>query len=210
MKSLRISLSTFGAIAALALALPANATPVSALTFTGFSTNGTAINSTRGYAFNVTVSGLSATALSFWDDDGLGLSQAHDIGLWDPAGNLIAYATVPSGTAATLIAGFRVVDIPDVLLPIGSGYTVGAVFLAGSADLQAINLTGISTPAGITFVEGRFINNGLATLTRPTTSFNGIPGGSLLVDSVSSVPEPASLSLLAFGAGLLALKRVRG
>jgi hypothetical protein len=211
MKSFRVSLSLLSAMAALVVALPANASTVfSALTFTGSGPNGTATTSTRGYAFDVTADGLSAVALSIWDDLGNGLTDSHDVGLWDPSGNLIASATIPSGTAATLVDGFREVAITPVALPIGSGYTVGALFIVGTADVQAITLTGISTAPGITYVGGRFINNGVASLTLPTSSFNGLIGGSLLVDTGgSSVPEPSSLSLLVLGAGMLAFKRIR-
>ena len=195
-------------IAALAilggLAASAQAAPVSALTFTAASTNSTTTTTTRGYAFNVTSAGLVATHLSFWDEGGDGLGQSHDVGLWNPAGILIASATVPSGTAATLLDGFRFVDIADVALPVGNGYVVGALFLDGSPDRQALSLSGLGTASGITYVQGRFIN-GPVTLTLPTTSLSlGLPGGSLLVDlQAIAVPEPTTLALAALALAAL-------
>lgn len=194
------------------LALPAGATPISAITFTSNGVSSTGTSSTRGYSFNVTLSGLVATHLSFWDQGGDGLAEAHDIGLWDPAGVLLASTTVSSGTGATLLDGFRIVDIADIALPIGVGYTVGAVFVNGSADQQAASLVGLASAAGITYVDARFINNGIASLTQPTTVLGGntgLTGGSFLVDAaaVAGVPEPLSIGLVALGLSALVIRR---
>ena len=196
-------------IAALAilggLATSAQAAPVSAITFTTGNGNGTTTNTTRGYAFNVTSPGLVATHLSVWDEGSDGLGQSHDVGLWNPAGILIASATVPSGTATLLLDSFRFVDIADVALPVGNGYVVGAVFLVGSPDRQALFLSSLTTASGINYVEGRLINNGLGTLSLPTTSVSfGLPGGSLLVDlQAPAVPEPTTLALAALALAAL-------
>ena len=190
--------------ASFGISTPVDAAPINAVTFTGYDESSTSINTTRGYAFNVTAENLVATGLGMWDVGGNGLAQLHQVGLWDPSGALIASTTIPAGTSADLINGFRVVDIPDVPLFIGSGYVVGAFLLNGSTDFQAFDLTGLVTAPGITLAGARFIN-GVNTLTLPTTNFasNALVGGSLMVDTVTSVtpvPEPASVAL--FGLGL--------
>ena len=170
------------------VSLQARATPINAISFNVFDTNGTSTNTTRGFQFDVTQPGVIATALSFWDENGDGLNDSHDVGLWDPSGVLIASATVGSGTSASLLGEFRFVDIADVALAVATGYVVGAVFAQGSDDLQAQQWTGLVSAPGISYVGGRFINNGSLTLTRPTSSFSGLPGGSLLLGS-NDVPE---------------------
>ena len=173
---------------------------VPALTFSGELLSPAALTSTRGYVFNVTVvEGVAATHLSVYDDGGNGLAEAHPVGLWNTSGVLLASATVPSGTTAPLDASgkFRAVDIPDVLLPQGSNYAVGALFLADSGDKQAFNWTSSATAPGISFVEGRFDSQGGAVLTFPIEPIAvGLPGGSF---DVVPVPEP-SLPLLAVAA----------
>src|SRR5205085_8469804 len=69
---------------------------------------------------------------------------------------------------------FRLVDIPDVLLPQGAGYRIGALFLNGFRDLQAILATGFSTDPVISFVTNRFISNGIPAPTLPTESFPSV------------------------------------
>jgi hypothetical protein len=204
--SLSTLLGASSAQALSAMSFPANS-----------STNSTSTTSTRGYSFNVN-SPITVTHLSIFDENGDGLGQSHDIGLWDPAGTLIASATVPSGTTAALSADnlFRIVPITSVPLAVGNGYVVGAVFLSGSPDKQAIpSASLITTPAEITFVNGRVINNGIAALTRPTSAF-GIPftGGSFEFQS-TAVPVPFAFSPIvgliptAIGSGISKLRRSR-
>lgn len=182
---------------AAALVSPGQAAPASAITFTAPFTSGTAAHSTRGYAFDVVAAGLLATHLSVWDELSDGLSDAHTVGLWSPAGVLLAQAVVPAGTAAGLQDGFRFVDIADVALPVGNGYVVGATFLDGSADRQAFTLTGLASAPGIVYAGGRYVNDTAAgALTRPTETFDGLPGGSLRVDGVTvALPAPDGVAL---------------
>ena len=137
--------------------------------------------------------------------------MSHDVGLWNSLGVLVASVTVPGGAAASLVDGFRYVDIADVALSTGR-YTVGALFFASGTDDQARNLVGTATASGISFVGARFINNGVASLTNPTESLgiSGLMGGSLMVDRVNGrVPEPGAMSLvaLAIGAAGVAARR---
>ena len=175
-----------------------SAQPVPALIFSGHTDNFAADNSTRGYAFNVSdPSGVFVTHLSFYDADAGGLGESHEVGLWDPLGNLMVSGVVPFGTQAPLDSSglFRLVDVPDTFLPSGSGYVVGARYTGGGTDYQAMAWTSSQTAPGIEWVEGR-IEDFTTPLTYPTRSIN-VP--SLVGGSFQVVPEPSSVHLLAFG-----------
>src|SRR5207248_1639986 len=62
-------------------------------------------NITIGWGFTLATL-LTVTDLGYFDGN-LGLVDPHPVGIWDSVGNLLAAATVPSGTAATLVSGFR-------------------------------------------------------------------------------------------------------
>ncbi len=202
---MRTGLALVACLAAGTLATSAFA--ATALTFTSFSPNGTATASTRGYTFDVLAEGgVTVSALSFFDENGDGLGDSHDIGIWNAAGALLASATVPSGTAAPLdeTGMFRMVDIPDIVLPLGTGYRVGATFLVGSPDHQAETSSPTTIPE-IAYIGGAFVNNGLPDLTFPSTDFSQtLVGGNFS----ATVPEPASLGLIG-AVGLLLLRRSR-
>jgi hypothetical protein len=173
------------------------------LNFSGEDPNTTDFDSTRGYAFNITAAGgVTVTHLSFFDFGGNGLIESHEVGLWNSAGVLLASATVPAGVAAPLdsTGKFRIVPITPLLLPAGTGYAVGAVFLANSSDVQGIEWSSSSTASGITYVQPRLSLNGPG-LVFPTVTgaFLGIPGGSFNIapGGAAAAPEPGSLALLA-------------
>lgn len=205
-------------LAALALlsiaALPQTAqAQTAALDFATSSLSGTSTTSTRGFTFDIT-SSVTVTGLSVFDAGADGLAQSHDVGLWDSSGTLLASLTVPSGTAASLDSSgkFRYVLLGSpVTLPIATGYRVGAVTLLNTPDQQFFSQTGLATAPGVNYVNGAFINNGVASLTFPSSNasgFLGFSGGSFIVGSASA-PEPGTLALLALGmvGGVMARRR---
>jgi hypothetical protein len=66
--------------------------------------------------------------LGYYDANGDGLANSHVVTLWDNSTqNVIASATVPAGTAAPLINGYRWVQLPSTVnLNYGSYYVIGA------------------------------------------------------------------------------------
>jgi hypothetical protein len=88
-------------------------------------------------SFAGTVGGIFLTTYSFYpqvnwlgyyDQNGDGLASSHVVSLWDNSTlSIIASATVPAGTAAPLISGYRWVQLPStVTLNYGSYYVIGA------------------------------------------------------------------------------------
>ena len=98
---------------------------------------------TRGWEFGHhigTTNDILITQLGVFDSGGDGLGNAHAVGLWREApggltGTLLASATVPAGTNAPLIDGYRWVSIPPVVISYDlTRYVVGAQFSAGDTD----------------------------------------------------------------------------
>jgi hypothetical protein len=88
-------------------------------------------------SFVGTVGGIFLTSYSYYpqlnylgyaDPTGAPLVDSHVVTLWDNGtGNVIASATVPAGTAAPLLDGYRWVALPStVTLNYGSYYVIGA------------------------------------------------------------------------------------
>jgi hypothetical protein len=148
-----------------------------------------------GYIFNVT-SPFTVTYLGFWDDGADGLSQSHQVGIWDAAGNLLVSGTVDAGTGDLLVNSTRLISVAPITLSIGAGYRV-----AGVTGDENYNFDGTLTNApGITYVADAWCGR-TTTLVDPTcgTAFdNGIFGGNF-AGLESSVPEPGSIVLLASG-----------
>jgi len=97
---------------------------------TGTTRNDTYI--AAGFEFYAPAGGTTINALGFWDANGTGLLVAHTVSIFrydnafDPSGYaLVATATIPAGTVAQLISGYRWVGIPSTALPNngqGGGY----------------------------------------------------------------------------------------
>src|SRR5512135_2603468 len=57
---------------------------------------------TLGYSFSAN-SPISVVGLGVYDYLGNGLNVAHDVGLWNASGTLLASTTVPAGSGASLV-----------------------------------------------------------------------------------------------------------
>ena len=101
---------------------------------------------TKGWAFvnsSPSSSGnyLAITQLGVFDTLGDGLANAHAIGIWSANGTLLASTTIPAGTAAALVDGYRYMPISPVLIPAinATNYPtvttlIAVAYLAGDAD----------------------------------------------------------------------------
>ena len=134
---------------------------------------------TKGWAFvnsSPSSSGnyLAITQLGVFDTLGDGLANAHAIGIWSANGTLLASTTIPAGTVATLVDGYRYMPISPVLI-------------------QALNATNDST--AITLIAAEYLTGDADDLVTPQ-----IGGGGYAL-SVHTISYDGSPSLGYYGLG---------
>ncbi len=185
------------AIAAVLLSLPivlgalrAEAATVPAVqTANGSSVNwrnfiGAGQSANVGWSFSVGAQDQEIEALGIYDDGVDGMADAHAVGIWTSSGTLLAQATVPSGTAGTLVGSYRYTAIPPLTLTAGQTYVVGTYFgpvldVCGSACGDVLLYSGTESYApGITFLQSRqtLAALGPGSLAVPTVDA-GVPEG---------------------------------
>lgn len=203
----------------------------SAFTSGGYLTNQPpSFTGTRGWDFfNNSPYGssnyMAVTQLGVFDQGGDGLANAHEIGIWAANGTLLASTTIPAGTVAPLVDGYRYMPITPVLLPPSAFpsphpfiVAVAAAYLAGDADdLVTPQYGGLSDLVFLSSYDGSnshgFVGGG------PGLPFPGghfvAPEGSgspalLEVNfqfNIIQVPEPSIWLLLAPGLLYLSLRQ---
>ncbi len=160
--------------------------------------------------------------LGYADPTGQGLVNSHAVSLWYAGGQngstsyQVALATVPAGTAAPLVDGYRWVQIPTVGLWYGSWYTISAQtdgvdlwgdLISGSQgtwDAQYVGGEADWTRAGRYDTPASWPNS---PLNQVSTTDSIYPVANLAYN-LTVVPEPASWSLLGLGLAVgLALRR---
>jgi hypothetical protein len=163
-------------------------------------TGGISQSMTYGWEFQAN-SSIIATQLGLWDQGADGLDFAHEVGLWNASGQLLASATVPAGTDAALIDDFRYVPIAPVTLSVGENYILGAFYGADAMDPVFVadgTFSKITAAPGIT-PQGSMYAESTSLV---------FPGGFPLSDSgtfgpsftFQAVPEPGTIVLLSMGA----------
>jgi hypothetical protein len=154
---------------------------------------------TLGWDFTANKS-LSVNALGFFDDSQDGLTDSHDIGLWDSSGNLLANTTVT--TTDPLTNQWRYSAVSPVTLTAGDTYYVGALYLDGNDPNVFAGDSGVvTTTANITYLESMY--EASSTLSFPTSSVSGGPGYFGPNFSAPAVPEPSTWAMMLLGfAGL--------
>ena len=166
---------------------------------------------TLGWSFDVT-SAITVTGLAVYNDNGVGISQNHDVGIWDAAGNLIVSATVlPADPCLVDDLGIQTWCLVGVSARLAAGtYTIGAVWNPGidslifPGTLAGEGIANVNGP-GVTLIQNQYI--GAGTLTDPTfTTGDTMSYFGPNFTYGPAVPEPGTLIML--GTGVLGLAGV--
>ncbi len=171
--------------------------------------SGIAWNLTEGWRFTAN-SDIQVMRLGVWDLSSDGLNTSHDVGLWDPSGNLLASGTVAAGTAGALINDFRYVSIAPVDLEAGHEYLIGALYVPSPMDnfLAGDSSNTFTSDPRITWRNHvRYSALPDAPLTFPSEE-GGIYAGAF-GPNFTFTPEPATLTLLALGGMAMMARRRR-
>jgi hypothetical protein len=148
--------------------------------------------------------------------NGDGFEASHQVGLWDttqPSQALLT-TTIPSGTVAPLVDGFRYVPISPLVLKGGHEYVIAASYHSDDDVLGTVNnpLLSITAGPGISLGNYRF-GTDASQLSFPENfepgpnpmdgPFSGI--GPDFTYTLSFTPVPEASTALACGLGVLAI-----
>jgi hypothetical protein len=154
-----------------------------------------------GWQFTVNAP-VTVDGLGFFDVNANGLSQSHQVGLWDNNGTLLAQATVSSAstpvTSASAAGDWLFESIAPLVLQPGT-YVTSVYFPSPASDALMLDAT-ITTDPRITVVGARLSINGQfaePALLGPVEL--AVYGANIRLQTPAAVPEPASLLLVGFG-----------
>jgi len=173
------------------------ASPVSAITFTGFPASAN-FDMNIGWVFRVNQR-INVFGLGYYDLAQDGLAGPHTVGLFALGQTSALFSTqVAGGTGATLIDGFRYTTSSTSLITLNPGlYAIMANNPATDAWVGAV--TGFAVNPLVTFGTGAVAVGGSA-LQAPTDTVSAYDpnafGPNMLI---SAVPEPSSILFLASG-----------
>ena len=142
---------------------------------------------TTGWAFSTT-NILTIDSIGFYDSQSDGLNVAHQVGIWNSSGVLLASALVDN--ASVLSDGFRYTTLPSLLVLLPGTYVLGGFLPKGVLDAVPYRATYTTIPV-VTFVESR--TAGGSSFQFPSGTFTAINPGffsvNLNVINVGGVPE---------------------
>jgi hypothetical protein len=175
-------------------------------------------NISLGWRFDVLQS-VTVEGLGWFDENADGLQNAHQVGIWSPAGVLLVDTTVPAGTTTPLDGQFRTAAVTPIVLTPGNGYIVGGQSFALSTDSERLacgNPDGISAcfPVLAQTLDPRVqwtaaTFSTMSTFVRPAmvgVSSQGYYGPSF---SVQAIPEPSTFIVAMFAIVAFSI-RLRG
>jgi hypothetical protein len=184
---------------------PSTAATVAVQTSGGLENANYGSNVTIGWRFTLT-NLQTVTDLGYFDGSDPGLVDPHPVGIWDGAGNLLASAIVPAGTAGTFVSGFRFAPIAPLLLVPGL-FTIGGYANVTSPDPFQFLVPSITTIPGLSVVTSNLFTRG-DTLTEPVTQADALTpfgyfGPNFLVAAATEIPEPGAMLTALLGLGIV-------
>ena len=168
------------------------------LTFTGGSFTPSVNNQTIGWSFAVNTA-IQVSDLSWYDPVGNNPVD-HPVAIWNSAGQIVASACVGPGCGSSYLAPFSISSVTANLVP--GNYVIGGYILANGSDSFVLGSPTIATDPRIMCGQSLFLVSG--SLTEPTQH---CWGAGFFGPDLSSVPEPATLTLAGLGLGITALWR---
>ena len=158
---------------------------------------------------------MTIRSLGAIDADGGGLSQSHEVGLWNLSGSLLAY-TVIDNTSVVVASQYTgaqwyMNDIIDTFLSAGT-YRIAALFHSGGDKMISGAGTQITPDTAVSISQGyvRTTNYTSASFQYPTRKFISRRVAATFSSSsvnVEQVPEPSTLAIFALGMIGLASRR---
>jgi hypothetical protein len=183
----------------------ANADTVALTNPSGPLARGAAGDQLWGWIFDVAAP-ITVTSLGVFDNGSDGLAVSHDVGIFDVSTHaLLESTTVPSGTAGTLISGFRFQSVSPFQLTATETFRYAIVMTMpdGISDSQVVFASSFTTAAGITWLNSAY--DGGSTLAFPNPDLDGLlaPGIFGPNFTFTSTPEPSTFLLM--GSSILGL-----
>ena len=162
-----------------------------------------------GWQFDV-LQAITVTGLGWYDHNQDGLESAHEVGIWNHEGTLLASGTVPAGTRGLLNEIFRTVNIAPLELGIDKGYIVGGLNFRSSGDKLLANVTQ-SVDSTIRFIDAKFSppTGILSRPTGPSLALNGFYGPMFFTRKPGTLPAPTTIALFGLGVAGLGWSRYK-
>lgn len=135
-----------------------------------------------GFRVVVGATPMQVTSLGFYDAEGDGLAYSHRVGIYAVEdGSSVVSATVPAGTVAPLVDGFRYVELEgSFTLAAGATYVVLGYrsLTTGDVPQDAIiyEVAGIEMAEGLTYVT-QVAGNDFGELVYVNTPYPGVTNG---------------------------------
>lgn len=184
--------------------------PELALDFTG-GVSGPPFGDTVGGWEFILSAPAQVNALGVWDEGGDGLQSDHDIGLYTIGQDLLASATLSSGSGTTVPSSstsgsWVFTSIAPIVLSPGT-YVVAATYVDADLDAARFNTVATERP-GITFVSNRLASAAMLTFPTDDTQLldDGVFGANLRLQTpLESVPALSARSFVVLASALALL-----
>jgi hypothetical protein len=158
---------------------------------------------TRGWAFT-SDKAINIASLGWFDYEGDGLVDSHQVGIWDASGNLQLSGIVDAGSTDPLQAGFRyTTTLTGTTLLAAGTYVVAGLSTYNDDAWRGVDPASVTLGSAITYLEDRTSETSEFEFAGQTQGLDvGYFGANFQYDAVD-VPEPSAVSLSLLGLGMM-------